>query len=73
MNVLEQGDENCIKNVEELIQHLNDLSVDKAKLFLNDLQDDLRERMGEDYANNPIGAVLAKGRKEIWWINVEKL
>jgi len=44
---------------------LNDLSVDKAKLFLNDLQDDLKEKMGEEYANNPIGAVLAKGRKEI--------
>jgi len=22
--------------------------------------------MGDDFANNPIGAILSKGRKEIW-------
>ena len=41
------------------------MSVDKAKLFLNDLEDELKERMGEDYATNPIGQILSKGRKEV--------
>lgn len=32
----------------ELTKHLNELTIDKAKLFLNDLQDDMKEKLGID-------------------------
>lgn len=59
LEILEEEDETCIKNMADLIIYLNDQALDKAKIFLNDLEDDFQKRFGDDYKQNPIGEALA--------------
>ena len=64
MEIIEENNETCMKSLVELVTYLNEQSIDKCKLFLNELQKQLEEHLGENFESNPVGAILSKGRKE---------